>query len=210
MDQAALIRASFPSYGPAWEAAIDYGIDVSLQLCNLELTPAERLKRLQGALGLVKALRSEQVVSASGLAELMRRLLVAEVDFVLTGGVAAWAHGSALITYDLDIAASWTAQNLHRLRAALEGLNPRPVAQPPLHDLSLLTDVGRLDVLRAVPPIGTFEDVEQRAEEMTMLDHQVRVIALDDLIAVKADMTHPKDRHQEHELRAIRELRAKR
>jgi hypothetical protein len=29
LDQAVLRRAVFPSFGPAWEAAIDYGIDVS-------------------------------------------------------------------------------------------------------------------------------------------------------------------------------------
>jgi hypothetical protein len=41
------LRAAFPSYGPDWEAAIDYGIDVSLLLENLELTPTQRLEQLQ-------------------------------------------------------------------------------------------------------------------------------------------------------------------
>ena len=40
-------RTNFPSYGPGWDAAIAQGIDVSLLLENLELTPAERLRRLQ-------------------------------------------------------------------------------------------------------------------------------------------------------------------
>ena len=41
------LRAAFPSYGPDWDAAIDYGIDVSLLLENLMLTPTERLQQLQ-------------------------------------------------------------------------------------------------------------------------------------------------------------------
>lgn len=40
-------RENFPSYGPNWDAAIEYGVDVSLLAENLSLTPAERLRRLQ-------------------------------------------------------------------------------------------------------------------------------------------------------------------
>lgn len=36
-----------PSFGPDWDAAIAYGIDVSLLLENLARTPAERLAMLQ-------------------------------------------------------------------------------------------------------------------------------------------------------------------
>ena len=41
------LRDSFPSYGPDWDAAIEYGIDVSLLIHNLELTPGERIAQLQ-------------------------------------------------------------------------------------------------------------------------------------------------------------------
>ncbi len=40
-------KTEFPSYGPNWDKAIAYGIDVSLLLENLALTPTERLARLQ-------------------------------------------------------------------------------------------------------------------------------------------------------------------
>lgn len=40
-------RERFSSFGPDWDAAIAYGIDVSLLLENLSLTPAQRLRRLQ-------------------------------------------------------------------------------------------------------------------------------------------------------------------
>jgi len=41
----------------AWQAAIDYGIDVSQIDDRLALTPAERVKRHSQALVLVRALR---------------------------------------------------------------------------------------------------------------------------------------------------------
>ena len=40
-------RAALPSYGPDWDRAIEFGIDVTLLLENLARTPAERLARLQ-------------------------------------------------------------------------------------------------------------------------------------------------------------------
>ena len=46
MNSQALLR-KLPSYGPYWDAAIDFGIDVVLLLRNLELTPTERVQQLQ-------------------------------------------------------------------------------------------------------------------------------------------------------------------
>jgi hypothetical protein len=36
---------SLPSYGPEWDAAIEFGVDVTLILHNLELTPQQRLEQ---------------------------------------------------------------------------------------------------------------------------------------------------------------------
>lgn len=49
--------ASAARHGPAWQAAIDYGIDVSQTEYLLTLTPHERLIRHEHALELVRALR---------------------------------------------------------------------------------------------------------------------------------------------------------
>lgn len=219
-DQAALLRAAFPSYGPAWEAAIDYGIDVSHLLYKLDLSPSERLRQLAGAQGLRAALRGEAVASASGSGELLRRLVERQVEFVVVGGIAAAAYGAEIFCDDLDVAFPFTLDNLRRLLPALEGLHPRyamspdrrPVLEPPEHfvgfkTLYLATDLGRLDLLCSVPPIGDYERVASRAEELTVYDFRVRIIALDDLIAVKAHVGRPKDRPMEQELRAIRAKR---
>lgn len=50
-------NARSPSCGPAWDAAIEYGIDVSLLLANLELTPDERITQLHRQTELFELLR---------------------------------------------------------------------------------------------------------------------------------------------------------
>lgn len=56
-------RDRLPSYGPDWDAAIAYGIDVSLALENLERTPAQRLARLQQLVEFHELLRTAKVVT---------------------------------------------------------------------------------------------------------------------------------------------------
>ena len=48
---------SVPRKRGAWQAAVDYGIDVSQTRYLLTLTPAERLRRHERALDLVRAMR---------------------------------------------------------------------------------------------------------------------------------------------------------
>lgn len=57
--------------------------------------------------------------------ELLRLLLDGGVEFVLIGGVAAIAHGSATFTQDCDITASFSESNLARLLAVLGPYHPR-------------------------------------------------------------------------------------
>ena len=50
------LRAAFPSYGPDWDRAVDLGIDVSLLLENLKLTPEQRLAQLEDLINETDAL----------------------------------------------------------------------------------------------------------------------------------------------------------
>ncbi|MDP1917826.1 MAG: hypothetical protein Q8L14_16400 [Myxococcales bacterium] len=50
------LRAAFPSYGPNWDRAVDLGIDVSLLLENLKLTPEQRLAQLEDLINETDAL----------------------------------------------------------------------------------------------------------------------------------------------------------
>ena len=53
------------SFGPAWDAAIQAGIDVHLLLENLELTPTERIEQLQRMTELYEALRPKKLMDAT-------------------------------------------------------------------------------------------------------------------------------------------------
>ena len=56
-ESTADVGRDLPSYGPAWDAAIEYGIDVTLLDRNLSLTPTERLLQLDDMLATYQALR---------------------------------------------------------------------------------------------------------------------------------------------------------
>jgi predicted nucleotidyltransferase len=149
--------------------------------------------------------------------ELLRLLIDAEVEFIIIGGVAAVAYGSAIFTQDLDITAAFSEDNLSRLLHVLAPHHPRyalavpkrPVTESPAElsahrNLYLLTDLGRLDILSAVPPVGTYAEVATRAITMELNGRPFRVIGLDDLIAVKRHLGRDKDRIVERELLALR------
>lgn len=137
--------------------------------------------------------------------ELLRRLLEARVEFVIIGGVAAIAHGSAAFTLDFDIAAPLSEENLTRLLGALADLRPRYALAADKRavtesarilarnkNLYLLTDLGRLDIVSEVPPIGSYEAVASRALQVEVMGLSCLVISLDDLIAVKAHLGRDK------------------
>lgn len=150
--------------------------------------------------------------------ELLKRLLEARVEFVLIGGVAAIVHGSAAFTLDLDISAPLSEENCGRLLLALSGLHPRfalaankravtedAAGLSRYKNLYFGTDLGRLDVLASVEPIGDYAAVASNAIDAEAFGRRCRVLSLDDLITVKAHVARPKDKLVELELRAIRE-----
>ena len=144
---------------------------------------------------------------------------MAGLPFAVVGGVAAIAHGAATSTKDLDIAMPMTRDNLEQLLSCMAPFRPRHAMR---HDLGLLdgraeelarfrlllidSDLGRLDVLRNIEPIGGYEALE--TVEMELLEGRVfKVISLDQLITVKAHLGRRKDLIVAQELRAIRDLR---
>lgn len=153
-------------------------------------------------------------------ARLLALLQDAGVRFVIIGGVAAIVHGAATLTRDLDIAAPFTPDNVERLMTALRPYHPKHVTRPDLGEIQdsierlcefrlllIATDLGRLDVLREVQPLGAAETL--RSVELEVVPgRRFQVLDLDQLIEVKAFVARPKDRIVEQELRAIRDRRA--
>ena len=61
---------------------------------------------------------------AVDLAQVIPPLVRAKVDFILISGMAAILHGSARVTFDVDVVYSRTQDNIERLTTALAPHRP--------------------------------------------------------------------------------------
>ena len=93
-------------------------------------------------------------------AALLKVLTAADVGFIIVGGAAATAHGSARLTQDLDVVYDRSSENLSRLVSALAPYRPYPRGAPPGLPFSwdectvrnglnftLITALGAIDLL---------------------------------------------------------------
>ena len=148
---------------------------------------------------------------------LLRRLVAQKIEFVLVGGLAAIAHGSAAVTEDVEVCIRFDEATLTAVLRALEGTNPkermnparRPLGSAPLRfvrnrKLFVATDEGVIDFLGELTGLGTLERVAANAVTLQLADFPVRVMGLQDLIASKRALARPKD------LRVARELELER
>ncbi len=154
---------------------------------------------------------------------LLRALCHAGVEFILVGGVAAKAHGSARLTVDLDVVYSRSDDNLRRLISALAPLEPylrgAPAGLPfrldfeTMHrglNFTLRTRRGDLDLLGELVGGGGYEALLPHSREIEILGLRCRCLELDKLIEVKRAAGRPRDYEAVAELEAIREERRKR
>lgn len=148
----------------------------------------------------------------------VRALCDAGVDFVIIGGVSATFHGSARVTYDLDICYSRDAENLRRLAAALAPFHPRPrdfpAGLPFVWDdgtlgrgtvFTLQTDIGEIDLLAEVAGLGLFADVVNHSIVVDAFDRQVSTLNIHGLIRAKRAAGREKDMAALPELESLLE-----
>ena len=155
------------------------------------------------------------------LERLLRALVDGKVDFVVIGGVAAVLHGSARLTFDLDICFANDTANLDALGAVLTSLDARlrgvPEDVPFVADsatlkrvdvLTLTTVAGDLDVLRVPSGAPRYDVLRAHADRFDVGGFEVRVASIEDLIAMKTAGGRDKDRSDIAELEALLRLRA--
>jgi len=151
---------------------------------------------------------------------LLSGLNEAGVRHVVVGGVAANAHGSARITFDLDVCYDPARDNVERLapllsrwHAYLRGVEPglpwtpdaRAIITSPV--LTLVTDEGDLDVMDRVAGVGEFPAVLNASVEVVVDSIPTRVLTLAALIAAKRAAGRRKDREALLELEALQVFR---
>lgn len=155
--------------------------------------------------------------------KLLRELHAEGVEFVIIGGMAAVAQGSAFLTADLDLCYSRKKENLERLAKALAPFNPTLRDAPnKIHfrldaatlrsgmNFTLTTEAGDLDIFGEVTGLGGTEEVPEFSEEMEIFSVPCKVLTLEGLIKTKQATGRAKDLRLLPELEALLEIRKSR
>jgi hypothetical protein len=141
-----------------------------------------------------------------------------EVAFIVAGGAAAIAHGSARLTQDLAIVYLRSKANLERLATALADYKPYlrgvPRGLPFIWDaatlarglnFTLVTALGDIDLLGEIPGGGTYEDLSAGAMELQIFETRCLCLSLPQLIRAKRAAGRPRDLEALAELEGIEE-----
>jgi predicted nucleotidyltransferase len=152
--------------------------------------------------------------------ELARCLLHSGVEFIVVGGAAATAHGSARSTTDLDLVYRRTPENIRRMVAALAPHSPYLRGAPPGLpfqwdeatiqrglNFTLILSLGDLDLLGEIAGGGSYNDLLPHAVSLQLFGVECLCLGLERLIQVKRAAGRPKDLEAVAELEAILEER---
>jgi hypothetical protein len=148
----------------------------------------------------------------------IRLLAGSKVEYILVGGAAATAHGSARLTQDLDILYRRSSENIARLASCLVSHHPYLRGAPPglpfrldaetierRLNFTLITDLGALDLFGEITGGGRYEDLIQDTIQIELFGVTCRCLALDRLIEVKRAAGRPRDLEVIAELEALRD-----
>jgi predicted nucleotidyltransferase len=158
------------------------------------------------------------IIDETDFGALLRALDDAGVEFIVIGGAAATAFGSARLTLDLDVVYRRTKDNLARLVKAFQGLTPYLRGAPPglpFHwdeptitrglNFTLTTNLGSVDLLGEITAGGSYEELLPHTVRLTVFGVDCQCIKLSKLIEVKKAVGRPKDLEVIAELEAIQE-----
>jgi predicted nucleotidyltransferase len=139
--------------------------------------------------------------------QLLRRLVEADIEFVLIGGLAVNAWGVVRGTKDVDIVVDADPANLkavaevavaaggHVQRGdALLG-TPFSIAAELAsgEQMAIDTDLGRLDVVQGLEGVPSYGKLREGASEAEVLGVKVAVCSREDLRAMKQAAGRPRD-----------------
>lgn len=149
---------------------------------------------------------------------LLRLLTENQVEFIIVGGAAATAHGSARLTFDLDVVYERSRENIVRTVKALAPINPYLRGAPPglpfdwsLEtvekglNFTLITKLGALDLLGEVVGGGGYQQLFPETIKVEIDGVECLCLNLPQLIQVKRAAGRPKDLEVIAELEQIRD-----
>lgn len=161
----------------------------------------------------------ERSSTVSDVEAFVKLLTAQNVHFVIIGGQAMRALGSAHLTEDTDICYQRTPANLAALVAALSPIHPYLRGVPPglpfRFDVPTLaaglnftldTDYGELDILGEVSGVGSYDQVLAQSVEQIVYGLPVRILSVDGLIAAKKAAGRNKDQSHLLELLELKKM----
>jgi hypothetical protein len=144
----------------------------------------------------------------------------ADVEFIVIGGVAMVAHGSAQVTFDIDVCYRRTSENIGKICSVLAPfkvkLRGAPAELPFRFDLetvrrglnfTLDTDLGDIDLLGEVSGIGNYEQMLPFSELKAVDAITCRILTIDGLIRAKKAAGRKKDLNAIEELEGLKDLK---
>ena len=149
---------------------------------------------------------------------LLRILTENKVEFIIVGGAAATALGSARLTFDLDIVYKRSRENIERIVNALQPITPYLRGAPPGLPFSwdaqtvqrglnftLTTTLGPLDILGEIAGGGGYDQLRPKTFTLEIAGIECLCLNLESLIQVKRAAGRPKDLEVIAELERIRD-----
>lgn len=142
------------------------------------------------------------------------------VQYIVIGGVALVAHGSARATFDLDLCYERSKENVSALSRALKPfhahLRGAPDDLPFVFDektikaglnFTLSTDLGDLDLLGEVSGLGFYSDVLKASVVQKAAGVPCRILSLDGLLLAKQAAGRKKDIDAIEQIKALIDLK---
>ena len=142
------------------------------------------------------------------LSALLKGLNEAGVEFIIVGGMAAVVQGAPITTFDLDIVHRQTDENIKKLIKFLKSIDAylrRPddkLIRPDERDfyseghVLLTTCIGPLDVLAVIEKNLGFDDLLPNSVKIQFQGHNVYVLNLETIVALKRESKDPKDQYR--------------
>jgi hypothetical protein len=146
-------------------------------------------------------------MSAPAFDEILRRLVEADAQFVVIGGLALGARGVVRATKDIDIVVDPDPANLklvaevavaaggHAQRGeGLLGSSFSIAAELASGEqMAIETDLGRLDIVQGLEGVPPYEQLRSRSSEAEVLGARVAVCSSEDLREMKRAAGRPRD-----------------
>ncbi|HEY3026930.1 MAG TPA: hypothetical protein VGJ55_12345 [Pyrinomonadaceae bacterium] len=223
-----------PPPGSAAERAVELGIDLTLTLENLRLTPEERIRQLDDHLDGIAELKANAQSSSptspitawtqapkGAIGRQLKWLAEAGIDCVIVDDLAGALQGSSSLTRLLAVCYLRNAPNVLRLGNALTSVHARPRGTADafsfhwdaevldgLQDLKLMTDLGPVDLRSEVNGVGFYEDAIVGAKWLALFGHEFPVLEISKLIVAKRTAGRAKDLIAVAELEAVLSAKA--